>query len=562
MPLLKGSSPEARSKNIAELVRAGHPQKQAEAIAYRVAGEKPANDMTPEDWDELVGGLIKFFMEEEREPEHASDSLALDKASVRDYDVDGRLHVSATPISKANICEYMGSEIPGAEQMGLHPDRRYRLLRHPDELRRGADTFNNLPLLRRHVPVSAGDHKPDDVIGSTGTDAKFDPPYLMNSLVVWAKDHIDDIEKDLKRELSSAYRYRADMTPGTYENEPYDGVMRDIVGNHVALVKEGRAGPDVVVGDEAIHTPLWKDRLMATTATLSRQALLASGALLAYLPPKLAQDAKIDFRPALAGVTAKNWKSERPKVAAAVRSMMAGKLAKDAKLDDLDTVLLAIDEAEPEEEKEDDKKAKDAGDMPKPGGEKDDGPAKDMKAKDKKGMDKRAMDKKARDDAREEFKEKLKDRMSAEDWKAACDDIDGMEMDEKDDEDERPDPEKTNDRKAKDAEMKEEPKKAMDAAIAGERQRARDVREAERFVRPWIGELALAFDSADEVYQAAVEAQGKSTKGVHPSAYRTILELLPKPGTEHRASARVAMDARPKSFETMFPDAMRIGVNS
>jgi uncharacterized protein len=82
------------------------------------------------------------------------------------------------------------------------------------------------------------------VIGSTGTDAAFETPYLRNSLVVWARDAIEDIESEIKKELSSAYRYRADMTPGTYEGMPYDGVMRDIVGNHVALVDSGRAGPD------------------------------------------------------------------------------------------------------------------------------------------------------------------------------------------------------------------------------------------------------------------------------------------------------------------------------
>jgi hypothetical protein len=37
MPLKKGSSAETISANIAELVRAGHPQKQAEAIAEREA---------------------------------------------------------------------------------------------------------------------------------------------------------------------------------------------------------------------------------------------------------------------------------------------------------------------------------------------------------------------------------------------------------------------------------------------------------------------------------------------------------------------------------------------
>ena len=30
---------------------------------------------------------------------------------------------------------------------------------------------------------------------------------------------------------------------------PFDGVMRDIKGNHVILTRRGRAGDDVVIGD-------------------------------------------------------------------------------------------------------------------------------------------------------------------------------------------------------------------------------------------------------------------------------------------------------------------------
>src|SRR6185437_1458528 len=73
------------------------------------------------------------------------ERVAFDQDSVRYYDADGRLHVERTPISKANICEYRGAEIPNSEQLGLEPMSKYRLLRHPDELRRAADTFNNLP---------------------------------------------------------------------------------------------------------------------------------------------------------------------------------------------------------------------------------------------------------------------------------------------------------------------------------------------------------------------------------------------------------------------------------
>lgn len=178
-------------------------------------------------------------------------TLALDRASVRSYDADGRLHVAVANISKATVNPYVGREIPGWQELGLDPDRVYQLLRAPDELKKAAPTFNNLPLLSQHEPVSASDHKPALVIGATGSDAEFNAPYLQNSLVIWAADGVASVEAETRRELSCAYRYRPDMTPGTFEGTAYDGVMRDIVGNHVALVKEGRAGADVVVGDGA-----------------------------------------------------------------------------------------------------------------------------------------------------------------------------------------------------------------------------------------------------------------------------------------------------------------------
>ena len=71
----------------------------------------------------------------------------------------------------------------------------------------------------------------------------------MNSLVVWDDPAIAGIRTNEQRELSSAYRYVADMTPGIYEGVPYDGRMTEIVGNHVALVPVGRAGADVLVSD-------------------------------------------------------------------------------------------------------------------------------------------------------------------------------------------------------------------------------------------------------------------------------------------------------------------------
>jgi hypothetical protein len=169
----------------------------------------------------------------------------------RFYDLDGRMHVAVTNISKAAVNEYLGSEIPGFDVLGLEPGKLYRLYRDPEELSKAAPTFNNLQVLSRHVPVDANDSHPELTVGSTGTDAVFEAPFLKNSMVVWQAEAIADIENDRKKELSSAYRYTADMTPGSFEGQRYDGVMREISGNHLAIVAEGRCGADVVVADQA-----------------------------------------------------------------------------------------------------------------------------------------------------------------------------------------------------------------------------------------------------------------------------------------------------------------------
>jgi uncharacterized protein len=184
---------------------------------------------------------------------HVASGLAFDRASVRSMDVDGRLHVAVANLSMAAVNPYRGSEIPNWQALGLAPDRIYQMLRPPEELARAAPTFNRLPLLSRHAAVSANAHQPNIVIGATGSDSKFVAPYLQNSLVLWSQDAIDDVESEIKKDLSSSYRYRADMTRGEYEGVCHDGIMKDLVGNHCALVREGRAGPTCVVGDSALY---------------------------------------------------------------------------------------------------------------------------------------------------------------------------------------------------------------------------------------------------------------------------------------------------------------------
>lgn len=175
--------------------------------------------------------------------------LAADR-SLRHLDIDGRLHVESSNISKACVNPYLGREIPNFEGLGLDPSRVYYLYRDPAELAAAASTFRNLPLLIRHEKTNAENPARDLWVGTTGSEVTFEHPYLKTSLAVWTDEAIDKIDSREQEQLSSSYRYTADMTPGELNGQKFDGVMRNIVGNHVALVKEGRAGSDVVVADE------------------------------------------------------------------------------------------------------------------------------------------------------------------------------------------------------------------------------------------------------------------------------------------------------------------------
>lgn len=369
--------------------------------------------------------------------------FAFDKASVRTYDADGMLHVSSTPISKANVCVYYGREIPNAEALGLIPDKAYRLLRDPEELRKAAPTFNNKPVLNKHLPFTVVNPPKEAIVGSTGTDAKFEPPYLYNSMGIHDLDSIMGVETERQKEISSSYRYRLDLTPGRYEGEAYDGVMRDIVCNHVAIVPSGRAGPDVFVYDSKPTGNILmtlKDKLMA------------------IITPLLAKDEKPE--------------DVEKKV--------------DAVIKDEATQAEKDNESEAERLKREESELKDR--------------------------------------EKRENKDREKDRRA----------------DDSDDEDDKKD-KKAEDEEAEKKEkekMANDSKLAMDAAIKGVEARFAALRQAERDVRPVVGELAC--DSAEEVYRTALKQLGCDDHATLPeSALSSVFKAYARP-------AALAQDSAPQ----------------
>lgn len=369
--------------------------------------------------------------------------FAFDKASVRTYDEDGMMHVALTPISKANVCIYYGKEIPDSEALGLDPNKAYRLLREPEELKKAVSTFNNKPVLNKHIGVTVIDPPKESIVGSTGERSEFDGTYLKNSLVLWDIDSILGVETEKQKEISSSYRYKLDMTPGEYEGETYDGVMRDIVCNHVAIVPSGRAGSDVFVYD---------------SKPIGIKLMSKLDKLWAYLLPKLASDANPD-----------EVKEE------------VGKVIKDDA-----TQAEKDNESEAERLKREEKELKER-------------------------------------EAREN-KDREKDRKA----------------DDSDDEDDKPKKtadDEDDDEKAKDNKM------AMDAAINDIERKFIALRQAERDVRPIVGELAC--DSAEDVYRTALKQMGCEDYASIPAAgLRSVFNAYSKVPTMAQDSAPIAASSR------------------
>lgn len=448
--------------------------------------------------------------------------LALDRASVRTKDQDGRLNVETSHIAKACVSPYRGEEIPHWDDLGLDPHRVYQLLRDPDELAQSVPTWNNKPLLIVHRAQTADDHDKTITVGTIGSNAVWNAPYIDNCLSVWTKDGVDAVESKDQQELSPSYYYKADMTPGNFHGVRYDGVMRDIVCNHVALVPAGRQGPEVAVFDSA------EGIKPMNTVNLSRKAIEVRGAIFAYLAPKLAADAKIDLSKPLLGMDRKNYADKKPAILAALKGAVSGKLAADATIDDLNLLLDKLDDAglaDPED------------DTMVPA--KEDTPTGDI-------------------DATEAAKAFLKGKLDPEDYaqfeklltsEPAPAPVPAPADPAEDENDEEPITQA-----AMDAAMKAAEKTAEDRTM----RRMNAIQDALREVRPWVGELAMSFDSAAGVRRHVLKMLGvDGAADIHESALATLISAQPKPGA--RPTPTPAMDeAAAKSYAERFPNAARI----
>lgn len=314
-------------------------------------------------------------------------------------------------------------------------------------------------------------------------------------------------------------------------------------------------GLDAALAEDAAITGDNKEGSMAKTK-LSPRGLVAKGALMTYLAPRLAQDAKVDLTKMLLGVTAKNFTERSPAIVTALTAATKGKLAQDADLEDVAEMLEAV--ARIQENDDDEMLGRVESDDVDPdadiGGDGVDLPP--------------------------HAQEFLKSKMSDEDYVQFCAMLGAEEADvDKSGEDETPEQKMereklaamhAKDKAARDEEQKKEDMKAMDAkiaaAVAGERANQRAIQAAIETVRPFVGALpkaAMACDSADDVYKEALTMLGVADVAkIHPSAYPALLAAQQPRGA--KSGSRLAHDALPaggiKSPTDFFPGSASIRV--
>jgi len=120
-----------------------------------------------------------------------------------------------------------------------------RELRLPEEVF-STDALASLAML----PVTV-DHPPEEIspanakqytVGTVGENVKRDGDFVRAPLVIFDAAAIEAVNTG-KRQVSVGYHLDLDETPGVWRGERYDAVQRNIRGNHLAIVDQGRAGP-------------------------------------------------------------------------------------------------------------------------------------------------------------------------------------------------------------------------------------------------------------------------------------------------------------------------------
>ena len=169
----------------------------------------------------------------------STTSCRYDFSPIEKYELtpEGYLRAWAS-IARTGIQHYTDSD--GSIRREYRPETE---VASPDSLA----SFAGKAITSEHPPVLLDSENTKDYqVGFSGTEIVYDNGFVKAVMTITDEDTIKRIMKGDAREVSAGYRVNYDPTPGVTENgEHYDGVQKEIIGNHIAVVRRGRAGPQV-----------------------------------------------------------------------------------------------------------------------------------------------------------------------------------------------------------------------------------------------------------------------------------------------------------------------------
>lgn len=195
--------------------------------------------------------------------------------SERILDGNGWMEVKNNPLSKVGVFPYSGAQI------GADPSKIYQVLRPEEELSNpeALESFKLLPFIDDHEMLgsSAAGLTPAEkkgVEGVIGEEVYFKDGIVYANIKVFS-EHLGDLIEAGKKQLSAGYRCMYEMASGVWNGIPYDAIQRNIRGNHLALVDEGRMGKEVAVLDKFTFDTIFnKEELQMTKEALDAKAAM------------------------------------------------------------------------------------------------------------------------------------------------------------------------------------------------------------------------------------------------------------------------------------------------
>lgn len=176
----------------------------------------------------------------------ARDAMSLTSRHMTD---EGYL-VAPGNLARTGVQEYLAYEL-GLDADGMDPMKVIRLHRPAEEVFDQASmaSFENKPITIEHPPVAVTADNWRDLAAGEVRDVSRSGDLMTGTLLIRAKDAIEAVQSG-KVQLSNGYTFELDMTSGsTADGRDYDGIQRNIRGNHVALVDAARCGSACRIAD-------------------------------------------------------------------------------------------------------------------------------------------------------------------------------------------------------------------------------------------------------------------------------------------------------------------------